>query len=288
MERRDFLRFSAGMAIGGFSFVELAFGKTESAQTASNSLERKKLGNIGLQLYTVRSLMKDDFEGTIAKVSQLGYTEVEFAGYYDRKPSDVRKLLDELELSAPATHIGLKMLQENLDEVIETSATIGHKFIVCPWLSKNQRTLENYKALPEFFNSVGEACKKAGMRFAYHNHAFEFETIDGQVPYDILLSETDPDLMDMEIDLFWIRNAGKNPLDYFARYPGRFKLCHVKDMKSSGEMTSVGKGDIDFATIFAKSEQAGLDHFFVEHDRPDDPLESISDSIGHLKNLTFG
>lgn len=287
MERRDFLRFSAGLALSGISLVEFACKQTGSSQTTSKSSGSKKLKSIGLQLYTVRSLMKDDFEGTIAQVAQLGYKEVEFAGYYERKPSEVRKLLDGLGLSAPAAHIGLETLQENLDEVIETSATIGHKYIICPWLPENQRNTEGYKALADFFNTVGEACKKAGLRFAYHNHAFEFETKEGQVPYDILLHETDPELLDMEIDLFWIRKAGRDPLTYFANYPGRFKLCHVKDMTSSGDMTSVGKGVIDFAGIFAKSEQAGLDHFFVEHDRPDDPIESISASIEHLKNLSF-
>ncbi|MFQ5675496.1 MAG: sugar phosphate isomerase/epimerase family protein [bacterium] len=288
MQRRDFLRLSAGMAIGSISLVDLACGRTESDQTPSISSGSKKLKRIGVQLYTVRTLMKDDFEGTIAKVAQLGYEEVEFAGYYDRKPSDVRKLLDELELAAPATHIGLQELQENLDQIIDASAIIGHKFIVCPWLPEDQRTMDGYKSLAEFLNTAGEACKKAGMRLAYHNHSFEFETIDEQVPYDILLNETDPDLMDMEIDLFWIRHAGKDPLAYFANYPGRFKLCHVKDMKSSGEMTSVGNGVIDFAAIFAKSEQAGLDHFFIEHDQPDDPLDSISKGIRYLENLTFG
>ncbi len=288
MERRDFLRFSGAMALGGLSFVELAFSKTESAQTTSNSSESKKLRNIGLQLYTVRSLLYYDFEGPISKVAQLGYTEVEFAGYFDRKPPQVKKLLDQLGLSAPSTHIGLQQLEENLDEVIDDSATMGHKFIICPWIPENRRTLNSYKALAEFFNHAGEACKKADMRFGYHNHSFEFETVDGQVPFDILLSETDPELVDIEIDLFWIRNAGKNPLDYFARYPGRFKLCHVKDMDSSGKMATVGKGVIDFASIFAKSEQAGLNYFFVEHDHPEDPLGSISESLGYLKNLTFG
>ncbi len=113
---------------------------------------------------------------------------------------------------------------------------------------------------------MGESCREAGLRFGYHNHDFEFETIDGQIPFDVLLDETDPGLVDFELDLFWITKGGEDPLRYFERYPGRFTLCHVKDMAAGGEMVDVGAGGIDFAAIFARAEQAGLKHFFVEHD----------------------
>jgi len=210
--------------------------------------------------------MKEDFTGTIKKVAEIGYKEVEFAGYFDNDPKDVRALLADLGLSAPATHLPIQVFRDHLDETIETAKIIGHHYLVCPWISPEERTLENYKAMTELFNKVGEKCQGAGLQFGYHNHDFEFESLDGQIPYDLLLQGTDPKLVQMELDLFWIIKAGKDPLAYFERYRGRFALCHVKDMTDAGKMVDVGQGQIDFAKIFSKSEEAGLKHYFVEID----------------------
>jgi sugar phosphate isomerase/epimerase len=245
------------------------------------------LASIGLQLYTVRDLMKKDFTGTLEKVAAIGYKEVEFAGYFDNKPEDVKKLLDRLGLKAPASHISIDAFREKLDATLQTAQVVGHQFLVCPWLSPLERSLEKYKAHAAFFNKVGEACRKAGLQFAYHNHDFEFETVDGSIPYDVLLNETDPELVQMELDLFWIKKGGQDALAYFAKYPGRFPLCHVKDMDEKRNMVDVGKGKIDFAKIFAQAPQAGLKHFFVEHDEPKEPLQSITASCQYLKSLKF-
>ena len=142
--------------------------------------------------------------------------------------------------------------------------------------------------MAELFNKVGEKCQEAGLQFGYHNHDFEFDSLDGQIPYDLLLQGTDPKLVQMELDIYWIKKAGKDPLAYFERYRGRFALCHVKDMTEAEEMVDVGEGEIDFAEIFSKSEEAGLKHYFVEHDHPEDPLKSIKTSFKYLKQLEFG
>lgn len=277
MNRRTFLKTSGSAALGGLLTKSVFANPTE-----------KSLAKIGVQLYTVRSLMEKDFTGTLEKVAAAGYKEVEFAGYYEQKPKNVKKLLDRLGLKAPSTHQGLAVFEQKMDWLVETAKVVGHEYVVCPWLSAEQRgSIDHYKKLATSFNKIGEACKKAGLQFAYHNHDFEFFTTDGQIPYDVLLAETDPKLVQMEIDLYWIIKAGYDPLPYFAKYPGRFALCHVKDMADEQKMVDVGKGKIDFAKIFAQSSQAGLKHYIVEHDQPENPLESITASCQYLKGLKF-
>jgi sugar phosphate isomerase/epimerase len=250
----------------------------------------KKLDRIGLQLYTVRREMAQDFEGTLAKVAGVGYREVEFAGYFNRTPAQVRETLKRLNLTSPAAHIPIRSLRENLAEVIANAKTIGHHFVVCPYLDASERrSLGDYKRHAELFNRAGEACRQAGLEFGYHNHDFEFKAIDGQVPYDLLLAETDPKLVKMELDLYWISFAGQDPLAYFSRQPGRFPLVHVKDMARTPQRAAVevGAGQIDFKRIFAAARQAGIGHFFVEQDEAAAPLQSIETSFNYLKNFDY-
>lgn len=290
MDRRRFLQTSTGLALGSLAWMSAgcASDADSSSSGSTSSTTMNQLSTIGVQLYTLRSLMKDDFEGTLQSVADIGYDEVEFAGYYERSPSEVKSLLDELGLAAPSTHIPLNQLRNNLDAVIETAQMIGHTYVICPWLSEEERSsLEHYRELAQFFNEVGGQIQEADLQFGYHNHDFEFESVDGQRPYDVLLKETDPERVTMEMDLYWIREAGYEPLTYFEQYPGRFQLCHVKDRVSDGGMAAVGEGTIDFATIFAHSDQAGLQKYIVEHDNPDAPLESIKTSYNYLKQLRF-
>ncbi|MEX0298658.1 MAG: sugar phosphate isomerase/epimerase family protein [Kordiimonas sp.] len=277
INRRNFLRSTAHIA-GAAALVN---GSTLFAK--SNYLNR-----IGIQLYTLRSLMKESVPETLNLVSSLGYKEVEFAGYFDHKPTDVKKMLNQAGLTAPSVHVDLADVRDRLSETIATAEAIGHKFIVVPWLRSHEReSLDQFKGYVELFNKVGEECKKAGITFAYHNHEFEFEPLDGVEPYELFLAETDPDLVKMQLDLFWTIKAGRDPITYFKRFPGRFPLCHVKDMAANGDMVNVGKGTIDFGRIFAKSQLAGLKHYFVEHDQPTDARTSAKESITTLKALTF-
>ena len=262
-----------------------------------------KIDKIGLQLYTVRDLMKQDFDGTLAKVAAIGYKEVEFAGYFDHSPKDVRAAVDRRGLTAPSAHIDYKSLGEKFPEVIEAAKVVGHEYLVNPWIEEEIRKQpDGWKHAAETFNRAGEACKKAGIQFAYHNHWFEFLPVNGKLPYDLLLTECDPNLVKMELDLCWITVGGQDPLKYFDRYPGRFPLVHVKDVKrvppvtaggaqdfgsSMKDMTEVGSGIIDWKKIFAQSDKAGIKHYFVEHDNPKKPLESIKKSYDYLASLRF-
>jgi sugar phosphate isomerase/epimerase len=260
---------------------------------------------IGVQLYTIRDAMKTDFEGSIAKVAQIGYKEVEFAGYFDRSPKDISALLKKNGLTSPSCHVPYDTVEKKWSEQIEASHSIGHKFIVCPWIDEKQRNEpDGYKRAADLFQKAGEQSQKAGIQFAYHNHTFEFqpsEALGGKMPYDLLLA-TDPKYVKMELDLCWISVAGKDPIEYFNKYPGRFPLVHVKDMKQLPKgaegptaspdkempnMTEVGSGVIDWKHIFANSGKAGIEHYFVEHDTPADPFGSIAKSYAYLSKLTF-
>lgn len=283
MDRRSFVKVAAGAAVG--SVFGLGGGAPVRAKGGAGT---RSLDRIGVQLYTVRSLMREDFAGTLAAVAGAGYREVEFAGYFDHPPEEVRAILEGVGLEAPAAHVPLAALENDLQGTIAAARTIGHRYLVCPWLAPEDRvSIARYRELAAFWNEVGRACREADLRFGYHNHDFEFEPIGGSVPFDVLLGETDPGLVDFELDLFWITKGGRDPLEYFGRHSGRFKLCHVKDMAADGAMVEVGKGGIDFAAIFARAEQAGLEHYFVEHDQPADPLASIAASYEHLRALEF-
>jgi sugar phosphate isomerase/epimerase len=250
---------------------------------------RRKIERIGLQLYSVRDLMKADMPGTIARVAAIGYKEVEFAGYFGRTPREVHELLEKNHLSSPSTHLPWESFQ-TWPKVLSDSKVIGHKWVTLPWIpEEKRRTVADWKAIAAQFNQVGAQARSAGLRFAYHNHDFELKAIDGVRPLDILLGETDPKFVDFEMDIYWVIFGGGDPLDYFNRFPHRFALAHVKD--SSGppdnKMVDVGQGKIDFRSIFAQSEKAGFKHYFVEHDQPADPIATIRNSYNYLHALRF-
>jgi sugar phosphate isomerase/epimerase len=248
----------------------------------------RKIEKVGVQLYTVRDQMKADFAGTIEKVAKIGYREVEFAGYFDNPPKEVKGLLDKNGLTAPSAHIDFEHITTKLAEVIEAAKVVGHQYIVCPWMPEELRgDAEGWKQVAHSLNKAGADIKKAGMQLAYHNHNFEFKDFNGKLGYDILLEEADPNLVKMEMDLYWTTKAGADPLKYFAKHPGRFPLVHVKDMDKSGDFAEVGSGTIDWKPIFAKSQQAGIKHYFVEQDQSKDPFASIKASYDYLRDLRF-
>lgn len=252
---------------------------------------RRKLSRIGMQLYTVRRELEKDFEGTLSKVAAIGYKEVEFAGYFGHKPEEVRTILKRLKLDAPAAHVQLAELRGDLRTSIDAAHVIGHRYLLLAWTPpEERRTLEQYRRLADLLNEAGRRTLREGVQFAYHNHDFEFAPIDGKVPYDLLLERTDPRLVKLEMDLYWTVKGGANPVEYFEKYPGRFHLLHVKDMDSTPRrfFADVGRGTIDFKSIFAQSGRAGVRHYFVENDEPaGSPFESLRVSFEYLRQLEF-
>lgn len=241
---------------------------------------------IGLQLYTVRDLMGRDVPRTLEKVARVGYREVEFAGYFGETPARVRGLLDGLGLVSPSTHLSLEDLRSGLSRTLDEAETIGHRYLVVASLDpRDRRTLDDYRRVAAALDRAGDAAGHRALRVAYHNHDFELATLEGVLPYDVLLRETDPGLVSFEMDFYWMARGRADPLVYFRRHPGRFHLCHMKDMDRKGEMADVGAGRLNFRTLLGRREQAGLRHFYVEHDRPRDPLGSITASYRYLRSL---
>jgi sugar phosphate isomerase/epimerase len=283
MNRRLFLNHALAGALGALCL--------EKSNLMASITPKSKLSKIGLQLYTVRRELEKDFEGTLAKVAALGFREVEFAGYFNRTPQQVKSVLAQNNLAAPSVHILPAGLRSNLEQTIDAAKIIGHQYVVCAYLLPEERkSIDDYKRLIELFNDAGVRLKKAGLQFCYHNHDFEFTPIDNKIPYDLILAETDPNTVKMELDLYWIAKAGQSPLKYFSSYPGRFPLVHVKDMDATPKrfFTEVGRGTINFKEIFADSQKAGIKHYFVEQDEtPGSPFESIKMSIDYLKQLEF-
>jgi sugar phosphate isomerase/epimerase len=280
--RRTFLATLGVAAIGIASRDALADGILLAPH--------RKLKKVGLQLYTVRDLMKADVPGTLRKVAQIGYKEVEFAGYFGRTPAQIRALLKQNGLSSPSTHIPLETMEKDSVRAFADAKAIGHQWVTVPWVPEERRkTVDDWKKIAALLNQLAPQAKSAGLRLAYHNHDFEQRPIGGIKPYDVLLSETDPSLVDFEMDLYWVVFGGSDPFDFFNRYPGRFKLAHVKDSAGppDNHMVDVGQGKIDFRTIFAQSEKAGFQHYFVEHDQPADPIATIRNSYNYLHRLTF-
>jgi len=271
------------------SFLGTVTGAGLLASRLSWAADTHKIDRIGVQLYTVRDAMKEDFDGTLAKVAAVGFREVEFAGYFDHSPKDVKASLDHAGLVSPSAHFNNSFLGDPWPGVLESAKIIGQQYVICSFIDEKTRAEPGiWPRMADMFNHAGEEARKAGIQFGYHNHSFEFTPVDGKLPYDILLNNTDPNLVKMEMDLYWIVNAGADPLAYFSRYPGRFPLVHVKGRAKNGDITEVkADNSIDWKAIFAQSEKAGIKHYFVEQDKSSSPFDSIRTSFNYLHDLRF-
>ena len=250
---------------------------------AGNRLER-----IGIQLYTVRDRMAEDVPGTLHALAEIGYDEVEFAGYFDHSPAEIKGFLDSAGLVSPSAHVGLDDIRNTPEQLIETAQTLGNGHIGLGWLApEERRTLDDYRGHIDLVAGFAEQCRAAGIQFVWHNHDFEFMELEGQRPMDLVLEQTDPGLVKMTLDLYWITKAGVDPFTYFERHPGRFPQCHVKDMAADTSMTDVGDGTIDFAAIFAASDRAGFKHYYVERDDSTDTLKTAARSYKAVSELRF-
>lgn len=283
--RRSFLRLAGGV-LGGLVIAPGARALRVLGESGGARARRTPmLGHIGIQLYTVRHLMERDAAGTLGKLANIGYEEVELAGLYGKSAREMRSLLRRSGLTAPSAHIGTAEMRGDWERTLADALTIGQRYITCAWIDETDRTPYGYRKIAELFNRSAAAARKAGLQFCYHNHDFEFRRTGDIVPYDLLLTDCDPDLVKMEMDIFWLVKGGRDPIEYFRSYPGRFPLVHVKDMDGSGRMVDVGAGVIGFRGIFEHAERAGIQHYFVEHDDPRDPLATARASYEYLREL---
>jgi sugar phosphate isomerase/epimerase len=272
----------------GVATIGLATTRSLLAEFLPRDSARARLSRIGLEMYTVRREAAADLAGTLARIAKIGYKEVEFAGYYNHPATEVRDLLEHNGLTAPAAHIAITAIQTAPDKTFKDAKTIGHDWIVVPSLPPGKReTVDDWKRVAEQFNAAAKQVKAAGFRFGFHNHNDVFKQIGDVVPIDVLMKETDPSLVFYEMDVYWVVNGGGDPIDLLTRYPGRFRLMHLKDSMGAPDhkMADVGSGTIDFKAILARAK--GIEHYFVEHDNPPDAFTDVAASYSYLSKLEY-
>lgn len=255
----------------------------------------KEKSGLGLQLYTLRDTIDKDPKGVLDKISVFGYTKLETNGYangkiYGMDFQEFVKYAKGLGMKVTSGHYGLdKIKGDTWQQAVDDAKEAGQDFMVMPFIEEIDRiSLDNYKKICDDLNRAGEVCNKSGIRFGYHNHAFEFDKMDGEVVYDVMLAELDPKYVGMEMDIFWVVNAGRDPLQYFARYPGRFEQWHVKDMDKGdrNRNADIGTGTIDFKPIFAQAKLSGMKEWYVEQETyPGDPIDSAAACAKFMKTI---
>lgn len=304
LNRRSFLKQTTKASLGGLIF---------STMPASFFLNAH-LPDPGVQLFTFFNVIDKDVKGTLQKIADTGYKNIESAfsrkgGYYGMKPKEFASMIQDLGMKwkshhavgapykrqpnanppsgsdgKPSTIPPMKNLRDNYQEIVDEAAEGGISWLVCA--STPITTLEEIKGSISVLNKTGEAAKKAGLGFAYHNHDAEFKTVEGVVPYELFLSETNSDLVKMELDVAWAIKGGVDPVALFQKHPGRFPLWHLKDLDAERKtVLPVGKGTIDYKRIFKGASNAGLENYFVEHDMPPDAFLSINESLNNLKKI---
>ncbi|MFZ6012407.1 MAG: TIM barrel protein [Bacteroidota bacterium] len=283
MKRRAFLQRSALATVGVLASPSLL-----------HATKPKKYA-LGLQLYTLRDSIFKDPKGVLQKVAGYGYKELETFAYNDGKIfgmdfSEFAKFTRDLGMKVTSGHYGLDLVRgDGWEKCVTDAKAIGQEFMVMPYLVESERrSIDDYKRVCDILNKAGEICNKHGIRLQYHNHAFEFDKLGGQIPYDMMLAALDNKKVGMEMDIYWIVRAGYDPLTYFKKYPGRFEQWHVKDMHKSDRdrNADVGTGSIDFKSIFAQAKISGLKHFYVEQETyPGDPMDSVGASAKNLKTI---
>jgi len=242
---------------------------------------------VALQLYTVREELKKDFAGTLRAVAEMGYPAVQLSGYGGQTASELKRLLDDLGLAVAGSHVGLDALEAHPDQEIRYCLDVGTIDVVIPAIPAERRqSKEDWLRLADLFDRLGSRCQALGARLSYHNHAFEFEKLDGQFALDLLLGSTSPALLKWEPDVYWIAYGGQDPAAYIRQYAGRTPLVHLKDMAATPDRTfaEVGEGTLDWPAIFAASEESGAEWYIVEQDRWARPaLEAAALSLKHLR-----
>jgi len=271
------------------NFVQMSFGAL--AIPAFYSEIPKRRTNIGVQLYSVRVEMNQDPKDTLSRLAKMGYNQIEsyrstkglFSGL---KPQEMAQTCKDLGMTLRSGHIHVdKDWLKTLDLVAES----GQEYVICSSMPTSGQTVSNYREVADTFNKCGEQCLTRGLKFGYHNHEYEFDVVDGQILYDILLKNTDPKLVHMELDLGWVIVAGKNPENYFNNFPGRFPLWHLKDMNlTEKQSTEFGKGQLDIQGMLRSYKRSGMKYFFIEQEEyGKDAYDSLEYDINFYKKIEW-
>ncbi len=308
--RRTFIKTSAvTLALSGSLFAEVS----------------KKTKKVGIQLFTIPALVAADFKGTLTKLADIGYKEIEFFGpyefsaketierwnqlaptlgitknaFYGYQPTDVKKILKDLGLSAPSVHLDLQTMRTNMQPAMDGLSALGTKYVAIPAIT-NPEDRSDFNKLADELNKFGQEISKFGMTLVYHNHGYEHTPKEGKTLMDTLLTQTDAKKVKFELDIFWMTAAGASPIEYLNKYPGRFKLLHLKDASEPirfsgdggspdqwislfGKMADPGSGVLDVAGIIEAAKRSGADHFYLERDLTPNPETTLSNSFAYLK-----
>jgi sugar phosphate isomerase/epimerase len=317
MNRRNFIQASAALTTIGF---------LESNSLLANPA---MLNKIGIQLFSLPKTLEKDFRGGISMLSKMGYREIEMygpfpfsaqsaidswaavtpslgfsgSGYFGLTAAEVKKIMDENKIRVPAVHTDFETLRTRMSQLAEAAHTIGFKYVVLPSLpAENRKTLDDYKKTIDIFNEIGEQAVKLGLRFGYHNHGYGLQELEGKIPMQMIIENTDPKYVFLEMDLFWTVAGGIDPIAWLKKYPGRYKMMHVKNMKQkvkfSGDggdpqqwielfpqMSTADAGALDLKSILGAAKKSGVEHFFVEQDMVQQPEVALKKSIDYLKTL---
>ena len=287
-QRRDFLK-TAAKGIALTAITGKLMGCSSSSIFGSGNLKE-----FGLQLYTLRNEMPLDPRGVLKQVAAMGYKQIEsFEGstgiFWGMQNTEFKKYMDDLGMKIISSHHNI---EKDFERTANEAAEIGMKYLIDPWVGP-QKDIETFKKYADKFNRCGEICKKAGIRFAYHNHDYPFKPINGQMPMDVMIQNTDPSLVDFEMDIYWVVTAGEDPIHWFEKYPGRFHLGHVKDRKKKAPLSDtdasciLGQGQIDFAKILKVGQAKGLEYIIVEQERYDNTtaIKAAKEDADYLKKL---
>ena len=290
MNRRNFIKISTGITGGLLAFS--AIPGLSSCARAEQAVAAQK--PFGLQLYSLRDVIPADPRGVLKQVSEFGYKHIESydgpAGmFWGMSPAEFKTYMDELGMKIVASHCNIN---ENFEQKVANAASIGMEYLICPWIGP-QETVEAYNVFADQFNRCGEICNAAGIKFAYHNHAYTFEKIEDQYPQDILMQSTDPDLVEYELDVFWLVVAGLDPIEELKKHSGRYTLSHVKDMEIGTEpgngdsSATLGTGTINYSEIIEVANQHEMKHLIVEQEKyaGTTPLDSARDNAVYMNSL---
>jgi len=298
--RRKFIRSTAALATGAMMFPQMAC--TPKKELVKNDMNEKiksdamvnKVGDFGIQLWTLKDEFARDPKGVLAKLASFGYNQIEGFEtdqglWWGMSPREYQNYLKGLGMKMVASHCNIN---ENFEMKAAQAAEVGLEYLVCPWIGP-QKSMNDWEKVTEKFNECGEICKKAGIRFAYHNHAYSFRAFTGMIPHDFIMEKTDPSLVYHEMDIYWVVTGEADPIDYLEKYKGRFKLCHVKDRLKDAPADErlascdLGTGQIDFARILKVAKDTGMEYFFVEQERFDvgGPMESAQKGAKYMQEL---
>lgn len=317
IHRRKFLQLS-GAALSGALAYQMVGCSAPGSKRAW-----------GVQLFSIPQLVANDFVGTLKTLQGFGYREIEFFGpyyfsaqatmdgwkpiaaqmgikqnaFYGYELAEVKKMLDDHNISSPSAHMDMATMRTNMNTAMKNLSSLGVRYVVIPALREEKKeTIDDYLRIAEEFNSFGKQMKEHGITFVYHNHGYEHALKDGQVPMDVLIANTDADLVNFELDIFWMQAAGASPVEYLKKYPGRYKLMHVKDaaeqVRFSGDGSTVeewmalfpkmadpGAGVFKIDEIVEAGIQSGVEHFFLERDLAPDPINTLKNSYRYLSGL---